>query len=76
VKAKDNFDRKVRPSTTTPRLPEVPQFYTKEFKNGLKAIGTQSTDEPKTVIYMTIKGGNLVMSGDMRRLASQTSRPP
>ncbi|MFN8143180.1 MAG: pitrilysin family protein [Bacteroidia bacterium] len=66
VKATDNFDRSKRPTAGAPKAPVIPQSYTKDFKNGLKIIGTQ-TQTPKVVLLMTIKGGNLVNSADIKK---------
>jgi len=68
VKAKDNFNRGVKPAAKAPKLPVVPAYYTRQLKNGMKAIGTQSSETPKVVMYFSIQGGNLVLSGDPKKV--------
>jgi len=68
VKAKDSFDRSVKPAAKAPKLPVVPGYFTQQFKNGMKAIGTQSSETPKVVLYFNIQGGNLVLSGDPKKV--------
>lgn len=62
VKAKDNFDRNVRPVPGQPKTPVVPQYFTHQLKNGLKVIGTQDKDAPEVFILINIEGGDLVFN--------------
>lgn len=67
VKAKDNFDRAQRPVPGPGKTPVVPQYYTSTLKNGLKIIGTKSSEIPEVVITITLNGGDL-LSGDPKRV--------
>jgi len=62
VKAKDNFDRSKKPIAGSPKLPVVPQYYTHELKNGVKLIGTQSSETPIVILQISIKGGDYVVN--------------
>ncbi|MEP7171690.1 MAG: insulinase family protein, partial [Bacteroidota bacterium] len=67
-KPKDNFDRSKKPGASTPKTIVVPKYYTSQLKNGLKIIGTQSSESPKVVITLTIEGGDLVFSSDPKKV--------
>ena len=66
-KAKDNFDRK-KPAAGSPKTITVPKYYKTQLKNGVKVIGTQSSESPKVVLLLTIEGGNLVFSADPKKV--------
>ncbi|HKR06730.1 MAG TPA: pitrilysin family protein [Bacteroidia bacterium] len=74
-KAKDSFDRGKKPAAGSPKTIAVPKYYTGQLKNGLKIIGTQSSESPKVVLLLTIEGGNLVFAADPKKvgLAELTS---
>ena len=63
VKPKDEFDRSVRPAKPTAKAFTVPDFYKNEFENGLKIIGTRSTESPLVNFYIEMKGGHLLEGG-------------
>lgn len=67
VKAKDSFDRSKRPAPGQPKAPNLPSSYSSTLKNGLKIIGTQSTQAPKVVLLLTMEGGDLVFSEDLKK---------
>ncbi|MBP6334082.1 MAG: insulinase family protein [Bacteroidia bacterium] len=66
-RAKDNFNRNQAPTPGQPKTPVVPDYYSKQFTNGLKVIGTQATEAPKVVMLLTIRGGEYVYSEDQRK---------
>jgi zinc protease len=68
VKAKDNFDRGIRPVPGQQKAVSVPQYYTKQLANGLKIIGTQDSEAPEVVISLTINDGDLVFSTDPKKV--------
>jgi zinc protease len=68
VKAKDNFDRSKRPVPGPQKVVTVPQYYTKDLKNGLKIIGTQASEAPKVVLMFNINNGDLVFSADPKKV--------
>ena len=68
VKAKDNFDRKKRPASSEAKAPVVPQYYSHQLKNGLKVIGTQTSEIQKVQLLLTIDGGNLVTGSDLKKI--------
>ena len=63
-KAKDDFDRSVRPKPGEPKAAIIPKSYRTQLSNGLKVIGTQSSEVPKVAMLMSIKGGTLFEDGD------------
>ncbi len=67
VKGKDNFDRSKKPAAGPSKTPVIPQYYTHSLKNGLKIIGTKSSEIPEVVINITISGGDL-LSGDTKKV--------
>ncbi len=67
VKAVDSFDRTKKPEQGTPKVPVIPEYYTKILANGLKIIGTKTSELPEIVIYISIKGGDL-LSGDVKKV--------
>jgi zinc protease len=73
-KAKDNFERK-KPVAGAPKTITVPKYYQTQLKNGVKIIGTQSSESPKVVLLLTIEGGNVVFASDPKKvgLAELTS---
>lgn len=57
----DNFDRAAHPKPATPKEPVVPDYYTFELKNGIKAIGTTTTEVPGVLIQLHFEGGDLFL---------------
>ena len=68
VKAKDTFDRSIKPTPTAPKAPVVPQFYTHQLKNGVKIIGTQTFDIPKVALLIKMEGGNLIFANELKKV--------
>lgn len=56
----DEFDRSVRPEVKTGKTVTVPDFYTANFENGLKMIGSESNESPMVYFYFNIEGGHLL----------------
>lgn len=56
----DAFDRSVRPIKPDAKPVQVPNSYQKTLSNGLKLIGTKSTETPKVYLYFNIAGGHLM----------------
>ena len=57
---KDNFDRSVRPARPAASALTVPDYYTKNFDNGLKLIGNESNESPLVYFYLKMDGGHLL----------------
>ncbi|HEX6193354.1 MAG TPA: pitrilysin family protein [Chitinophagaceae bacterium] len=64
VKAKDNFDRTKLPGNGTNPMVKVPKFWRKDLANGVKMIGTESTEIPTVTLTITIPGGHLLQAND------------
>lgn len=56
----DNFDRKVRPVVGPAKSPVIPSYYTKKWDNGLRIIGTQSSEVPVVTMILNMDGGHLL----------------
>ncbi len=74
-KAKDSFDRSVKPTPGASPLVSVPEVWTAETKNGIKVIGTESKEIPTVAIELTINGGHKLEANmlDKSGLASMTA---
>ncbi len=59
----DNFDRSLKPELKPVSAVRLPEFYTTAFDNGLKIIGTQTSESPKVIISFNMEGGQLVETG-------------
>lgn len=57
-KAKSSFDRSKRPVPGASPLVSVPEVWTTKTKNGIKVIGTESTEIPTVTLELTINGGH------------------
>ncbi|MFT7197933.1 MAG: zinc protease [Marinoscillum sp.] len=57
-KAKDNFDRSERPTPGQSPLVQVPEIWKATTKNGIKIIGTKSSEIPTVAVDLTINGGH------------------
>nr|MCU0368965.1 insulinase family protein [Cyclobacteriaceae bacterium] len=67
-KPKDNFDRSKIPGNGSNPVVKVPAFWKKNLDNGVKAIGTQSTELPIVTITFTIPGGHLLQANDTSKI--------
>lgn len=59
----DNFDRAQKPGPKPVTAVNLPEYYQERLENGLKIIGTQTTESPKVIISFNIEGGQLVETG-------------
>ncbi len=66
-KAKDNFDRSKKPGAGPVPALKVPAFWRKDMPNGMKVIGTESTEVPTVTISITIPGGHLMQANDLSK---------
>jgi zinc protease len=57
-KASDSFDRSVRPTPGASPLVKVPDFWETTLKNGIKVIGTTSSEIPTVALQLTLNGGH------------------
>lgn len=64
AKAKDSFDRKVKPGPGPNPALKVPPFWTDKLPNGLKVIGTRNDEIPMVTMLFSIKGGHLLSAKD------------
>jgi len=67
------FDRSVHPTPTTPKNVIVPTYWQTILPNGIKIIGTRSTETPNIDITIRMKGGNMVLEPSKTGLASLTA---
>lgn len=57
---KDDFDRSKRPAVPPAKAVKIPDAYQDNLDNGLKLIGTYSTETPKVYMYFNVAGGHLM----------------
>ena len=60
VKPNSNYDiccRNKQPEPKESIIPKVPEYYTNQFENGIKIIGTEYTELPKVFLQIKIDGG-------------------
>lgn len=69
----DSFDRSIQPKPAPAKASVVPDYYKEEFDNGLKIIGTQSTELPKIYMRLRIEGGGLLVDKKRSGLAGLTA---
>ena len=55
---KDNFDRSKIPAAKAAKLVPLPNYWTSNFKNGIKAIGINNNDIPKVNIQFSMPIGH------------------
>jgi zinc protease len=60
------FDRSKKPSVTEAKPAVVPTYFTSKLDNGIKIIGTKSTETPKVYISINIKGAHLFETGKIK----------
>jgi len=68
TKAKDNFDRSKIPGNGTNPIVKVPKFWRKDMANGVRMIGTESTEVPTVTITITIPGGHILQANDTAKI--------
>lgn len=68
VKAKDNFDRSKIPGNGPNPSVKVPKFWRKDLPNGIRMIGTESTEVPTVTITITIPGGHILQANDTSKI--------
>ncbi|GLX78618.1 peptidase M16 [Thalassotalea insulae] len=57
-KAKDNFDRSVMPKVPVNKAVDVPKMWQHTMANGIKVLGSQSTETPTTSMLIKIPAGH------------------
>ncbi|HET9430900.1 MAG TPA: insulinase family protein, partial [Chitinophagaceae bacterium] len=68
AKAKDNFDRAKMPGNGPNPVVKVPKFWRKDLPNGVRMIGTESTEIPVVTMTITIPGGHLLQANNTEKL--------
>jgi zinc protease len=68
TKAKDNFDRSKTPGTGANPIVKVPKFWRKDMPNGVRMIGTETTEIPTVTLTITIPGGHLLQAKDTAKI--------
>ena len=63
-KAKDSFDRSIKPLAGPAPLVKAPDFWTHNFDNGIKLIGAKNDEVPTVTIQMSIQAGHRYESKD------------
>jgi zinc protease len=68
IKGKDLFDRGKIPGNGANPVVKVPAFWRKDLPNGIKIIGTESTELPTVTLSITIPGGHLLQANNTDKL--------
>src|SRR5215510_8190060 len=68
AKAKDVFDRSKMPGNGANPVVKVPAFWRKDLPNGIKVIGTESTELPLVTVSITVPGGHLAQANDVSKI--------
>ncbi|MGZ4079787.1 MAG: M16 family metallopeptidase, partial [Bacteroidia bacterium] len=57
-KAKDNFDRSVKPVAGPAPVVKAPDYWTQKFDNGVKLIGAKSDEIPSITVQLNVEAGH------------------
>ena len=68
VKAKDNFDRSIKPQPGIAKPVHPPQYWTAQSTNGSRIIGSDQTDLPEITLTFSMKGGQALDSLNLSKL--------
>ena len=69
----DEFDRNIQPKPAPAKPSVVPVYYKQTLDNGLKIIGTKSSELPKVYLRLRIQGGRLLEGRKLSGLAELTA---
>lgn len=70
----ENFDRSKRPEVGPAPSPVVPAIYEDKLANGIKILGTETSELPVVSMFFSIKGGNTALNDQSKTgLASFTA---
>ncbi len=67
-KPKDSFDRNKMPGNGANPVVKVPAFWKKDLDNGVRVIGSQSTELPIVTLSFTIPGGHILQANDTSKI--------
>ncbi|MDH5434733.1 MAG: insulinase family protein, partial [Gammaproteobacteria bacterium] len=68
--AKDDFDRSKMPEASVSKAVDVPPMWKDGLKNGIRVLGTQSTETPTTAIMIKIPAGHYYEQKEKSGLSS------
>lgn len=68
AKATDAFDRKKIPGNGANPVVQVPKFWRKDTPNGIKMIGSQTSEIPTVTLTITLPGGHVLQSKDTAKI--------
>tara|TARA_B100000902_G_scaffold396682_1_gene458369 strand:+ start:2678 stop:5554 length:2877 start_codon:yes stop_codon:yes gene_type:complete len=75
-KSSNEYDiccRSDQPIVKSPKAPKIPEYYTYNFNNGIKLIGTEYSEMPKVFMQIKINGGNLLENSKKLGLSAITA---
>lgn len=70
VKPKDNFDRNIIPIAKANKAVDLPKMWQNTLANGIKVLGTQSTETPTTSLLLKIPAGHYYETKDKAGLVN------
>ncbi len=69
----DNFDRSLQPTAGPNSQVAVPEFWQQTLNNGIRVLGTNSTETPTTSLLLKVPAGHYAESMDKAGLAALTA---
>jgi len=60
---KDNFDRSIRPTPSSPKAVSIPNAFETKLNNGIRLIGTRFDETSRVLALINIEGGRLFENG-------------
>jgi len=70
AKPKDDFDRSIIPTAKANKAVDLPQMWQNTLANGIKVLGTQSTETPTTSLLLKIPAGHYYETKDKAGLVN------
>lgn len=58
----DNFNRAERPKPAAPKTVVAPDYFQSSLKNGMKVMGSKTTESPIITIVVSLEGGSLALT--------------
>jgi len=62
VKAKDDFDRSIKPKAKTAKLVKPPSYWSDQLDHGIRVIGAENKELPTIAFNIRLKGGYILDS--------------
>lgn len=67
VKAKDNFNRRIKPEGGPNPIIKIPELYKGTWANGIRYLGTRNSELPVVTIQLSIPGGHKLTANALHK---------